>query len=60
MEGMIQMQKGNLMEHIKSWSIKDLADSYNMAIESINDLDELMNRVKEDLKGENIYDDTNK
>ena len=54
------MQKGNLFEHIKSWSIRDLADSYNMVIESLNDLEELMHRVKEDLKGENIYDDTNK
>ena len=30
----MKMQKGNLFEHIKSWSIRDLADSYNMAIES--------------------------
>ena len=52
------MQKGNLFEHIKSWSIKDLADSYNMAIESLNDLEELMHRVKDDLIGDEAYDYT--
>ena len=58
------MQKGNLFEHIKTWSIRDLADSYNMAIESLNDLDELMHRIKEDLKGnlkgDEAYVNTNK
>lgn len=53
------MQKGNLFEHIKSWSIKDLADSYNMAIESLNDLEELMHRVKDDLIGDETYVNTN-
>ena len=56
------MQKGNLMEHIKSWSIKDLADSYNIDL-SDDDievaLNELIKYLIKDIKECDSYDDKN-
>ena len=50
------------MEHIKSWSIKDLADSYNIDL-SDDDievaLNELIKYLIKDIKECDSYDDKN-